>query len=145
MAQTTKHHADQVQATVARGSAAKSAVVASWRRSSNFHRLDPAECNLPRRLSQAEFELARQQIEPLVRAAQSNLDRLFLAVGGVGCCVLLADRNGVPVDRRGTASGTRVMARSSYRRRDCYRAQTESGRSETPAGNSPSRSGGRRH
>ena len=104
VAQTTKHHADQVQATVARGSAAKSAVVASWRRSSNFHRLDPAECNLPRRLSQAEFELARQQIEPLVRAAQSNLDRLFLAVGGVGCCVLLADRNGVPVDRRGAAS-----------------------------------------
>ena len=95
MAQTTKHHADQVQATVARGSAATSAVVASWRRSSNFHRLDPAECNLPRRLSQAEFELARQQIEPLVRAAQSNLDRLFLAVGGVGCCVLRADRNGV--------------------------------------------------
>ena len=104
MAQTTKHHADQVQATVARGSAATSAVVASWRRSSNFHRLDPAECNLPRRLSQAEFELARQQIEPLVRAAQSNLDRLFLAVGGVGCCVLLADRNGVPMDRRGAAS-----------------------------------------
>jgi transcriptional regulator of acetoin/glycerol metabolism len=104
VAQTTKHHADQVQATVARGSAATSAVVASWRRSSNFHRLDPAECSLPRRLSQAEFELARQQIEPLVRAAQSNLDRLFLAVGGVGCCVLLADRNGVPVDRRGAVS-----------------------------------------
>ena len=39
--------------------------------------------------------MARQQIEPLVRAAQSSLDRLFLAVGGVGCCVLLADRNGV--------------------------------------------------
>jgi len=103
VAQTTRHHADQVQATVARGSAATSAMVASWRRSSNFHRLDPAECNLPRRLSQAEFENARQQIEPLVRAAQSNLDRLFLAVGGVGCCVLLADRNGVPVDRRGAA------------------------------------------
>jgi transcriptional regulator of acetoin/glycerol metabolism len=104
VAQTTKHHADEVQATVARGSAATSAVVASWRRSSKFHRLDPAECDEPRRLSQAEFELARQQIEPLVRAAQSNLDRLFLAVGGVGCCVLLADCNGVPVDRRGAAS-----------------------------------------
>jgi hypothetical protein len=104
VAQTTKHHADQVQATVARGSAATSAVVASWRRSSKFHRLDPAECNQPRRLGQAEFDLARQQIEPVVRAAQSNLDRLFLAVGGVGCCVLLADRNGVPVDRRGAAS-----------------------------------------
>jgi transcriptional regulator of acetoin/glycerol metabolism len=104
VAQTTKEHADQVQAMVARGSAATSAMVASWRRSSNFHRLDPAERGLPRRLSQAEFEDARQQIEPLVRAAQSNLDRLFLAVGGVGCCVLLADRNGVPVDRRGASS-----------------------------------------
>src|SRR4029450_595361 len=83
VAQTTRHHADQVQAPVARGSAATSAVVASWRRSSNFHRLDPAECSLPRRLSQAEFELARQQIEPLVRAAQSNLYRLSLAVGRV--------------------------------------------------------------
>ncbi|MCA6114123.1 hypothetical protein J6524_04155 [Bradyrhizobium sp. WSM 1738] len=39
-----------------------------------------------------------------MRAAQSNLDRLFLAVGGGGCCVLLADRNGVPVDRRGPVS-----------------------------------------
>ena len=68
MAQTTKEHADQVQATVARGSAATSAMVASWRRSSNFHRLDPAECSLPRRLSGAEFESARQQVEPL-RAA----------------------------------------------------------------------------
>ena len=56
MAQTTKEHADQVQATVARGSAATSAVVASWRRSSNFHRLDPAECSLPR---QFEFDLAQ--------------------------------------------------------------------------------------
>jgi transcriptional regulator of acetoin/glycerol metabolism len=109
VAQTTRHHADEVQATVARGSAATSTVVASWRRSSKFHRLDPAECDLPRRLSQAEFELARQQIEPLVRAAQSNLDRLFLAVGGVGCCVLLADRNGVPVDRRGSASDDKTF------------------------------------
>jgi transcriptional regulator of acetoin/glycerol metabolism len=104
VAQTTKHHAGHVHAAVAHGSAATSAVAASWRRSSNFHRLDPAERSLPRRLTQAEFNLERQQIEPLVRAAQSNLDRLFLAVGGVGCCVLLADRNGVSVDRRGAVS-----------------------------------------
>src|SRR4030095_10972855 len=111
VAQTTKHQADQVQAAAARGSAATSAVVASWRRSSNFHRLDPAECSLPRRLSQAEFELARQQIEPLVRAAQSNLDRLFLAVGGVGCCVALAGRNRGPVARRGACGPVRSGAR----------------------------------
>ena len=29
------------------------------------------------------------------------MDRLFQAVGGIGCCVLLTDRNGVPVERRG--------------------------------------------
>nr|WP_245262962.1 helix-turn-helix domain-containing protein [Mesorhizobium australicum] len=40
-------------------------------------------------------------MEPLQMAAQSALDRLHLAVGGVGCCVLLANRDGVPVDRRG--------------------------------------------
>jgi transcriptional regulator of acetoin/glycerol metabolism len=104
VAQTTEHHADQVQAVVAQGSAATSALVASWRRSSCFHRLDPAERNLPRRLTEAEFSLARQRIEPLICAARSSLDRLFLAVGGIGCCVLLADRDGVPVDRRGAAS-----------------------------------------
>jgi transcriptional regulator of acetoin/glycerol metabolism len=37
-----------------------------------------------------------------LRVAQANLDRLFLAVGGVGCSVLVADRDGVVVDRRGT-------------------------------------------
>ena len=37
----------------------------------------------------------------LVSAAQPSLDRLFLAVGASGCCVLFTDANGVPVDRRG--------------------------------------------
>jgi transcriptional regulator of acetoin/glycerol metabolism len=38
-----------------------------------------------------------------LRVAQANLDRLFLAVGGEGCSVLLADRDGVVVDRRGAS------------------------------------------
>ena len=95
------HHADLVQAAIASDAAAKSALVASWRRSSNLHKLDPTDPKLPRYLTEAEFVEARQRIEPLVRAAQSSLDRLYLAVGGVGCCVLLADREGVPVERRG--------------------------------------------
>ena len=104
MAQTTKHHADQVQATVARGSAARSALVASWRRSSALHRLDPAACKPPQRVSETELDQARQRIEPLIHAAQASLDRLYQAVGGVGCCVLLADHEGVPVDRRGAVA-----------------------------------------
>ncbi|ESY81127.1 GAF domain-containing protein [Mesorhizobium australicum] len=95
------HHADHVQAAIASDAAARSALVASWRRSSSLHRLDPTDCSPPRYLTEAELGEARQRIEPLVRAAQSSLDRLYLAVGGVGCCVLLADRDGVPVERRG--------------------------------------------
>ena len=98
---TIGHHADHVQAALASGSAATSTLVASWRRSSGLHKLDPTERKSPRRLTDAELRQAQQRIAPLVRAAQSSLNRLYLAVGGVGCCVLLADRDGVPVDRRG--------------------------------------------
>lgn len=43
-------------------------------------------------------------MEPLVRAAEASLNRLYLAVGGVGCCVMLADRDGIPVERRGAVA-----------------------------------------
>lgn len=97
-------HADRVQAAIASNAAAKSALVASWRRSCNLHRLDPAYRKSPKRLTDGELSEARQRIEPVLAAAQSSLDRLYLAVGGVGCCVLLADRDGVPVERRGAAA-----------------------------------------
>jgi transcriptional regulator of acetoin/glycerol metabolism len=103
------HHADRIQAAIASDAAAKSALVASWRRSSNLHRLDPTDPKPPRYLTEAEFIEARQQIEPLVRAAQSSLDRLYLAVGGVGCCVLLANRDGVPVERRGAPADDKTF------------------------------------
>ncbi|MDO9299103.1 GAF domain-containing protein [Bradyrhizobium sp.] len=100
-ANSTACHADRIQAAIASNGAAKSALIASWRRSSSLHGLDPAERKAPDRLTDSELRRARQQIEPLVQAAQPSLDRLYLAVGGVGCCVLLADRQGVPVERRG--------------------------------------------
>lgn len=98
------HHADRIQTAVASNAAAKSALIASWRRSSRLHRLDPTEHASPRRLTEIELCEARQRIEPLLVAAQSTLNRLYLAVGGIGCCVLLADRDGVPVDRRGAVA-----------------------------------------
>lgn len=97
-------HAEKVHAAVTSDAAAKSALVASWRRSANLHRLDPTECKAPIRLTQAELNIARRRIEPLLRAGQASLDSLYQAVGGVGCCVLLADRDGIPVDRRGAIS-----------------------------------------
>lgn len=94
-------HADQIQAAIASNGAARSALIASWRRSSSLHGLDPAVRKPPGRLTDSELSHARQEIKPLIQVAQSSLDRLFLAVGSAGCCVLLADRRGIPVERRG--------------------------------------------
>ncbi len=94
-------HADRVLKVISGADAALSAVAASWRRSGRLHALDPA-CRTPsQRLPMARVAEARDRLGPLLRAAQASLDRLFLAVGGVGCSVLLADREGVVVDRRG--------------------------------------------
>jgi len=95
------HHAERIQSAISSNGAAKSALIASWQRSACFHKLDPARRNPPERLTDPEFRRARQEVEPLIQLAQPSLDRLHHSVGGAGCCVLLADRNGVPVERRG--------------------------------------------
>ena len=95
-------HADRIQLAIRSGEAATSALVASWQRSARLHQLDPAERRLPTRLSDRELTVARQRMEPMLRVAQASLDRLYLAVGGMGCCILLADADGMPVERRGT-------------------------------------------
>lgn len=97
------HHADKVHSAIRSGKAANSALVASWQRSAGLHRLDPTERRSPTRLTEAELSAAKLQMEPMLRAAQASLDRLYLAVGAMGCCVLLADKDGVPVERRGFA------------------------------------------
>jgi transcriptional regulator of acetoin/glycerol metabolism len=83
---------------------ARSALAASWRRSITLYGLDPEDRRSPEVLTAQELAAARQEIEPLMRAAQSTLDRLFQAVGDTGCCVLLTNREGVPVDRRGVSA-----------------------------------------
>ena len=96
-------HADQVAKALASGDATRSALVASWQRSAQLHRLHPASDAPGRRVTADRLFEARQAMEPLLRVAQPALDRLFLAVGGAGCSALLADRHGVPVERRGAA------------------------------------------
>lgn len=97
-------HADRIQSAIESDGAAKSALVASWQRSAALHHLDPAERKPPHRLSELNLSMARERSGALIHAAQASLDRLYLAVGGIGCCVLLADRDGVPVERRGAAA-----------------------------------------
>lgn len=81
------YHADRIMAAIRSDEAAKSALVASWHRSSGLHRLDPAESKPPKRLTDAELNRARQSVELLIRTAQSSLDRLFLAVGGAAAAL----------------------------------------------------------
>ncbi|WP_117190262.1 helix-turn-helix domain-containing protein [Rhizobium terrae] len=95
-------HADQVYAS-AQSAAASSAVVASWRRCMTMHRLAPEEKRLPVRLTEQEFRAAREQSERLVAEAADELDRLFLTIGKAGCCLLLTDREGIALERRGTS------------------------------------------
>lgn len=104
MKQRPPRHADRVQEALEKGSAAKSALVASWRRSSVLHGLDPETRDLPHRMTEAELREARERIGPLIAAAQPSIDRLYAAVGGIGCCVLFADAHGVPVERRGASA-----------------------------------------
>jgi transcriptional regulator of acetoin/glycerol metabolism len=98
------HHADRVHALLQDSSAAvRSAVAASWLRSAREHGLDPEQWRLPECLDDARLRQAQDQISPLLRAAEPTLDRLLEAVGDSGCCILLTDRDGVPLQRRGLA------------------------------------------
>lgn len=105
-------HGDHILAVVSdRSAAARSALVASWVRSSAWYGLDPENAGAPRILGANELRQARERVEPLLHAAQANLDRLFLAVGSTGCCVLFTDHHGVPVDRRGVDSDDNTFRR----------------------------------
>ncbi|GGF09120.1 Fis family transcriptional regulator [Aliidongia dinghuensis] len=105
MAETRRaHHADQIYSVLSdRASAAQSAVAASWSRSLQYG-LDPELGRPPERLDGIAFNLALERLAPLIHLAHETLDRLFQAVGDAGCCVMLTDRDGVPLVRRGKAA-----------------------------------------
>jgi transcriptional regulator of acetoin/glycerol metabolism len=94
-------HAERVLKAIVSGEAACSALAASWRRSGRLHALDPANNAPSLRLPEGDVGMARERLGRMLSVAQPSLDRLIAAVGGVGCSVVLADRNGVVVERRG--------------------------------------------
>lgn len=102
-------HAERVLSVLRDGAATP--LAASWRRSLTLHQLDPENRKPPETLSGAELRAAQEQMGPLLAAAQDNLDALFQAVGDGGCCVLLTNADGVPVDRRGVSADDPVFRR----------------------------------
>jgi len=106
---TLPDHAAHIETALATGSAVRDAVVASWQRSKNLHHLDPRRSLPPERLSAHELSQARLRLGSLLKTAQASLDKLYRAVGNAGCCVLLADKNGIPVARRGARADDRIF------------------------------------
>lgn len=101
-------HADEVYAS-AQSVAASSPVVASWRRCMVMHHLAPEQERTPERLTDSEFRHTRQASDRLIVEAREEMDKLFSTVGKSGCCLLLTDRNGVALERRGTAGDDRAF------------------------------------
>lgn len=98
-------HPDRVRAVLGDDAGpARSVVAASWRRSLTVYGLDPEDARSPETLTETQLRAVMSEMEPLTRVAQTTLDRLFQAVGDTGCCVLLTNRDGVPVDRRGASA-----------------------------------------
>ncbi len=114
--QIADNHTDRVRSVVEDEVApARSAIAASWRRCMTLYGLDPGQSRPPEILTEAQLRAARQEVEPLIRVAQGSLDRLFAAVVDVGCCVLLTNRDGAPVDRRGAAADDAIFERRGLR------------------------------
>jgi len=105
-------HGDRVRRLLDDGTdAARSAVSASWRRSMTLHGLDPETQGGPAIVTAEQLREARQAMEPMTTAAQPVLDRLFLAVGDAGCCVLLCNADGIAVERRGAQADDETFRR----------------------------------
>ena len=97
-------HSDLVYATASQHSAAASSpIAASWRRCLDLHQLAPEEGRRPVLVDEAAFRDARERMEHLVTACADEVDRLYQTVGRSGCCIVLSDRDGIVLDRRGAA------------------------------------------
>ena len=74
------------------------AVLGSWRRCIDHHRLDPAQTCEAYIVPDGQLRLHREESEPLIRIARSGLERLYQQIRGLDYVLLLADRHGVAVD-----------------------------------------------
>lgn len=79
-------------------------VAVSWRRSADDYHIDAASMVAPSVLTAGELRQSPEPVEKMVRASESELDRLYGVVGRVGYVVLLCDTNGVAIEYRGSES-----------------------------------------
>lgn len=107
-----RNHVEEVVRAVGAGAAARSPVVASWTRSSQLYRLSPERDVLPERIDEAALRRERESLGRLLGVARSSLDHVFALVGHAGCTVVMANRDGVVLERRGKPADDLSFARS---------------------------------
>jgi transcriptional regulator of acetoin/glycerol metabolism len=110
MTNATKH-VDDVQRALKDGAAALSPVAASWSRSSHLHSLSPERDVLPQRVEEAELQRDRDALGRLLEAARPSLDQIFELVGHAGCSVVMANNEGVILERRGKMADDAMFER----------------------------------
>ncbi len=81
-----------------RGQERDRAVLRSWRRCIDHHRLDPAHTSEAHIVPDGELRAHREESEPLIHIARHGLERLYQQLKGLDYVLLLADRHGVAVD-----------------------------------------------
>jgi transcriptional regulator of acetoin/glycerol metabolism len=80
------------------GEARDRAVLGSWRRCIDQHRLDPSRTSEAHIVPAGQLRAHREESEPLIRIARSGLERLYQQLKGLDYVLLLADRHGIAVD-----------------------------------------------
>nr|WP_180317458.1 sigma-54-dependent Fis family transcriptional regulator [Delftia acidovorans] len=81
-----------------RGQERDRAVLRSWRRCIDSHRLDPAHTSEAHIVTDGQLRAHREESEPLIHIARHALERLYQQLKGLDYVLLLADRHGVAVD-----------------------------------------------
>ncbi|TMV13545.1 sigma-54-dependent Fis family transcriptional regulator [Arenibacterium halophilum] len=98
---TTNRHIDRVLSTVTSGrAAAATRLAASWQRSWQMHRIDPADHAAPERTDDADLRARREASGELLSVSAPRLDDLFRLIGHCGCGVILTDADGLILDAR---------------------------------------------
>ena len=91
--QSYSSHSEKVYAEVDANSAARSVIVASWRRSLLFHGLTPSQNNEMPVLTASELRYEQERNELLIHVAKPLMEQLFLVVAQTGCCVILTNQD----------------------------------------------------
>lgn len=102
MGSSVVEHTHRMRLAIEAGDAARSPVVASWRRCTDMYGLDPASGRPHRVRPAAELRAATERVGDFLASCEAALDRLRHAFADAGACILISGADGVPVRWHGS-------------------------------------------